>query len=62
MANMSQARWDQAVAEHEEILATLAARDGARLGRLLKEHLANKCETVKEALLAEAAWGDRPGG
>ena len=35
---------------------------GILLGRLLKEHLANKCETVKEALLAEAARGDRPGG
>ncbi|HMB76522.1 MAG TPA: GntR family transcriptional regulator, partial [Kiloniellaceae bacterium] len=54
MANMSQARWDQAVAEHEEILAALEARDGERLGRILKDHLANKCETVREALLAES--------
>ena len=55
MANMTQARWDQAVAEHEEILAALTARDGLRLGELLKQHLANKCETVKEALVAEDA-------
>jgi DNA-binding GntR family transcriptional regulator len=61
MANMSQARWDQAVAEHEEILAALTARDGTLLGRLLKEHLANKCETVKEALVAEEARGNPPG-
>jgi DNA-binding GntR family transcriptional regulator len=52
MANMSQARWDKAVVEHEEILAALEARDGPRLGRILKDHLANKCETVREALLA----------
>lgn len=53
MANMSRARWDKAVAEHAEILAALADRDGPRLARILKSHLANKCETVKEALLAQ---------
>ena len=53
VANMTQARWDQAVAEHEAILEALAARDGPRLARILKAHLANKCETVKESLLAE---------
>lgn len=50
MANMSPARWRQAVAEHEEILAALKAREGKRLAVLLKEHLANKLETVKDAL------------
>jgi DNA-binding GntR family transcriptional regulator len=50
MANMSPARWAKAVAEHEKILAALAARDGKRLAVLLKEHLANKLQTVKEAL------------
>ena len=54
MANMSQARWDKAVAEHEEILAALESRDGVRLARILKDHLANKCETVREALQADA--------
>jgi DNA-binding GntR family transcriptional regulator len=53
IANMSQARWAQAVAEHEEILAALVARDGARLSALLKRHLKNKGETVRESLLAE---------
>jgi DNA-binding GntR family transcriptional regulator len=47
---MSPARWAKAVAEHEKILEALAARDGRRLAVLLKEHLANKLETVKEAL------------
>lgn len=50
MANMSPARWARAVAEHEKILEALAARDGKRLAVLLKEHLANKLQTVKEAL------------
>lgn len=50
MANMSPARWAKAVAEHEKILEALAARDGKRLAALMKEHLANKLETVKEAL------------
>ena len=53
VANMSQRRWDQAVAEHEEILAALIARDGEALGRILKNHLRNKCETVKESLKTE---------
>lgn len=50
MANMSPARWAKAVAEHEKILEALAARDGKRLAALMKEHLTNKLETVKEAL------------
>ena len=36
------------------ILAALEARDGARLGALLKDHVATKAATVK-ARLAEAA-------
>jgi DNA-binding GntR family transcriptional regulator len=50
MANMSPARWTRAVEEHEKILEALAARDGKRLAVLLKEHLANKLQTVKDAL------------
>jgi DNA-binding GntR family transcriptional regulator len=53
LANMSARRWARAVEEHEAILAALEARDGPRLGALLKEHLKNKCETVKAGLLAE---------
>ena len=56
---MSARRWARAVEEHEAILAALEARDGPRLGALLKEHLKNKCETVKEGLLAEAGEGEQ---
>ncbi len=51
-ANMAAARWAQAVAEHEEMLAALEARDGPRLAEILKRHLRNKCETVKQSLAA----------
>ncbi len=52
-ANMSRTRWEQAVAEHEAILEALENHDGAKLAAILKKHLHNTCETVKEALSAE---------
>ena len=39
------------MAEHQQIIETLEARDGARLGRLLKEHLQHKADVVKSVLL-----------
>ena len=57
LANMSKARWAKAVEEHAAILAALAARDGAGLSEILKAHLHNKCETVKEALELESDQG-----
>jgi len=53
VANMSKARWAQAVAEHEAILEALSQRDGQRLAEILRRHLANKAEVVKEGLAAE---------
>lgn len=55
MANLSQERWDQAVAEHNEILDALTARDAARLQRLLHEHLEHKLALVMDALAAQRA-------
>lgn len=52
VANMSRSRWAKATEEHEAILAALEKRDGTALARILKEHLRNKCDTVKEALAA----------
>ncbi len=49
-ANISQTRWDQAMAEHEDILAALRAREGQRLAAILKRHLAHKLEAVSAAL------------
>lgn len=50
LANMSRDRWGQAVEEHEAIIEALEARDAARLSAVLKRHLANKFETIREWL------------
>lgn len=50
MANLSQERWNEAVQEHEKILAALEARDAARLRRLLQDHLTHKLATVLNAI------------
>lgn len=55
VANMSKTRWEQAVAEHDAILDALGQRDGPRLARILKLHLQNKYETVKDSLRAAEA-------
>ncbi len=47
VANMTPARWQQAVDEHEEILLALDKRDGPALGAILKRHLENKFYSVK---------------
>lgn len=52
VANISKSRWAQAVSEHEEIISALSARDGAALSEILKRHLANKFETVKDTIAA----------
>jgi DNA-binding GntR family transcriptional regulator len=47
---VSDARWAQATAEHVQILEALEARDGEKLGRLLKEHIANRLSDLKKML------------
>ncbi|WP_424966349.1 MULTISPECIES: GntR family transcriptional regulator [unclassified Dinoroseobacter] len=47
LANISDERWQQAVEEHEGIIAALEARDGAELGQRLAAHLANKFTALK---------------
>ena len=54
MANLSQARWDQAVAEHERILDALGRRDATQLQDLLRNHLGAKLTVVLAALGALA--------
>jgi DNA-binding GntR family transcriptional regulator len=50
MANLSRERWDEAVREHEKILAALTVRDASRLRRLLEDHLAHKLAAVPSTL------------
>lgn len=58
LANMSSARWQQAVNEHEEIITALESKDGQLLGSILKRHLENKFETVRQWLLQQEAETD----
>ena len=58
IANMSERRWARAVEEHEAILVALEKRDGTRLSKILKTHLANKLATVKDWLTARARQPD----
>ncbi|GBD44966.1 HTH-type transcriptional repressor RspR [bacterium HR40] len=46
-ANLSPARWAEAMAEHEAILAALEARAGERLGELLARHLEHKLAPLR---------------
>jgi len=55
MANIARERWDEAMNEHEQILDALIARDGKRLAEVLKAHLTNKCEAVKDVIRTESA-------
>jgi DNA-binding GntR family transcriptional regulator len=47
LANMSEERWGEAVAEHEAMIAALKARDGRALSSILNMHLANKLKAIK---------------
>lgn len=49
-ANISPARWRQAMAEHEEIADALAARDAPRLAAILHRHLKNKLAALRDGL------------
>ena len=48
-ANISQARWDEAMDEHALILAALERRDGTDLAQLLKRHLLKKQEALRDS-------------
>jgi DNA-binding GntR family transcriptional regulator len=55
VGNTSAERWQRAVAEHEQILATLHERDAPLLAQLLKSHLLHGWKLVKERFAAELA-------
>jgi DNA-binding GntR family transcriptional regulator len=54
-SNFNRDKWDQAVAEHGEIVEALAQRDAARLRGLLEAHLRQKLSAVLDGLGAHAA-------
>lgn len=49
-AKSSPEGWREAIKDHEEMIRALEARDGAALGRTLKQHLRHKADVVDEAL------------
>lgn len=54
MANLFKPRWNEAMAEHEEMIDALSKRDGARLKTILGGHLENKSRAVQDWLAATA--------
>ena len=53
-ANLTPERWAKAVEEHERMIATLDARDGAALRAILEAHLAGKRQSVLAAFSGTA--------
>lgn len=49
-SNLNRAKWDQAVAEHRDMIEALAARDGVRLRDILVGHLKTKLQAVLETM------------
>lgn len=58
-ANISTARWHQAMAEHEEIAEALAERDAPRLAEVLRRHLQNKLDALRDGALDTTAPANR---
>lgn len=58
VANMTAARWEQATAEHDDIIRALEARDGVALSAILKRHLENKLITVGDWLDQQQTGAD----
>ena len=50
-SNFDRAKWDAALAEHEQMLVALEKRDGERMRRILVEHLAKKCAAALLAVM-----------
>lgn len=50
IGNQAPDNWSAAMAEHEAFIDALRARDGERLGRLMREHLANTWPRIKSAV------------
>ena len=56
-SNLNTAKWNQAVAEHREMIAALAARDGAALRDILIRHLRAKQQAVLDTMNNENTLG-----
>lgn len=52
-SNFQSAKWDHAIDDHEEMLKALDARDGKRLGAILRQHLLDKRDAVLTQIPAD---------
>ena len=50
-SNFDRAKWDAAMAEHEQMVLALEQRDGERLRRIMVDHLAKKCVAALLAVM-----------
>ena len=50
IGNEKPEHWDAAVADHEEMIAALEARDGPRLSKALSNHLAETWLRVADSI------------
>ena len=60
LPNIRTARWSAALEEHEGFVAALTRRDGALLGRLLRDHKAATWEALRNCLPQAAPAAERP--
>ena len=51
-SNQDEGKWQAAMAEHDDMIAALTARDAATLQRVLMQHLMNKRDVVVQQLRA----------
>ncbi|MDB5890935.1 MAG: GntR family transcriptional regulator [Polaromonas sp.] len=59
-SNQDEEKWQAAVAEHEEMIRALTARDGAALRAVLSRHIQNKRDVVISQLRAAAQAAREP--
>jgi DNA-binding GntR family transcriptional regulator len=52
LSNQQAPKWQQALRDHEQMLAALEARDGKRLGQILRQHILDKRDAVLAMLRA----------
>ena len=62
LANYSQLRWDESLAEHEQLMAALSRRDATLMSRLLREHNDNTAKEVLRELKALPPAGTQVSG
>ncbi|MBS0344042.1 MAG: GntR family transcriptional regulator [Proteobacteria bacterium] len=52
-SNLQKTKWDSAIKDHEDMLSALEARDGQRLGAILRQHMLDKREAVLQLMLVD---------